>query len=95
MAKDLESIAGRATLELPGVTHRGRKPKGERPMTNAERQKEFRERRIAIESGNRMATTINDLATEFDISKDEVIRHLLRFALCNRNWKQTGFPSER
>lgn len=64
-------------------------------MTNAERQAEFRKRRIAVESGNRMTATIDNLAAEFDISKDEVIRHLLRFALCNRNWKQTGFPSER
>lgn len=93
MAKDLESIAGQNTLELPGVTQRGRKPKGERPMTNAERQAAFRAKRIALESGKRMANTIANLAAEFDLTKDEVIQHLLRFALCNRNWKQTGFPS--
>lgn len=91
--KDLESIAGQNTLELPGVTHRGRKPKGERPLTNAERQAAFRARRMAIETGDRMKTTIANLAKEFDLTIDEVTQHLLRFALCNRNWKQTGFPS--
>lgn len=93
MAKDLESIAGLATLELPGVTRPGRKPKGERPLTNAERQADFRAKRIALETGERMASTIASLANDFEISKDEVIQHLLRFALCNRNWKQTGFPT--
>lgn len=93
MAKDLDSIAGRATLELPGVTRPGRKPKGERPMTNAERQAAFRAKRIALDAGERMTNTINELAEQFDLTKDEVIQHLLRFALCNRNWKQTGFPS--
>lgn len=93
MAKDLLSIAGLNTLELPNVTRPGRKPKGERPMTNAERQAAFRAKRIALEAGNRMANTIASLAEEFDLTKDEVIQHLLRFALCNRNWKQTGFPS--
>ncbi|PTT89367.1 hypothetical protein DBR42_07955 [Pelomonas sp. HMWF004] len=32
------------TAELPGVTKRGRKPLGERPMTSAERQKAYRAR---------------------------------------------------
>lgn len=93
MAKDLESIAGQNNLELPGVTRPGRKPKGDRPLTNAERQAAFRAKRIALETGERMANTIANLAAEFDLTKDEVIQHLLRFALCNRNWKQTGFPS--
>jgi len=93
MAKDLESIAGLATLELPGVTRPGRKPKGERPLTNAERQAQFRKKRISVESGDRMTETVRALAEQFDLSKDEVIKHLLRFALCNRNWKQTGFPT--
>lgn len=93
MAKDLETIAGKHTMELPHVTRPGRKPKGERPLTNAERQAAFRAKRIALETGERMATTIANLADEFDLTKDEVIQHLLRFALCNRNWKQTGFPS--
>lgn len=32
------------TRELPGVTKRGRKPLGDRPMTAAERQRAYRER---------------------------------------------------
>lgn len=94
MAKDLESIAGKNTLELPGVTRPGRKPKGEKPMTTAERQAAFRNQRIMLNTGNKIAQTIDELAKHFDLSKDEVIRHLLRFALCNRNWKQTGFPRQ-
>lgn len=62
-------------------------------MTNAERQAAFRAKRMAIETGERMATTIAKLAEEFDLTKDEVTQHLLRFALCNRNWRQTGFPT--
>ena len=93
MAKDLDSIAGQQTLELPHVTRPGRKPKGDRPMTNAERQAEFRAKRVAIETGQRMTATMNELAQLFDLTRDEVLQHLLRFALCNRNWKQTGFPT--
>lgn len=93
MAKDNASIAGQNTLELPHVTRPGKKPKGERPLTNAERQAAFRAKRVTLETGERMANTIANLAAEFDLTKDEVIQHLLRFALCNRNWKQTGFPS--
>lgn len=94
MAKDLESIADQNTLELPGVTRAGRKPKGERPMTLAERQAAYRKQRIMLNTGSKIAQTIDDLAEHFDLSKDEVIQHLLRFALCNRNWKQTGFPRQ-
>lgn len=94
MAKDLDSIVGQCTLELPGVTRPGRKPKGDRPMTTAQRQAVFRKKRILLDTGSQMATTINDLANEFDLTKDEVMQHLLRFALRNRNWKQTGFPNQ-
>jgi hypothetical protein len=95
MAKDLDSIAGQQTMKLKGVTNRGRKPKGERPMTNAERQRAFRAKRLEIETSEQIGSTIKRLASDFEISKDEVINHLLRFALCNRNWNQTGFPTAR
>lgn len=93
MAKDLTSLAGQLTRELPGVTRPGRLPTGERPLTNAERQARHRAKHIKLESGSRMAATIADLAREFDLTKEEVTQHLLRFALRNRNWRQTGFPS--
>lgn len=84
------------TAELPGLpcppAKRGRKPTGN-AMTNAERQARFRAKRQQIETGERMAATIRKLADEFDLTTDEVTRHLLRFALCNRNWSQTGFPT--
>ncbi|MCE4555005.1 hypothetical protein [Pelomonas cellulosilytica] len=36
---------GTETAELPGMSRRGRKPLGDRAMTNAERQKAYRERK--------------------------------------------------
>lgn len=62
-------------------------------MTNAERQRKFRQSRVQVESGTRIHQTIQALADQFDMSFAEVSRELLRFALCNKNWKQTGFPS--
>jgi len=84
------------TAELPGLPpppkRRGRKPTG-KALSNAERQARFRAKRQQIETGERMTATIRKLADEFDLTTDEVTRHLLRFALCNRNWSQTGFPT--
>lgn len=86
------------TAELPGLpcppAKRGRKPSGN-AMTNAERQARYRAQRQLIDTGERMAATIRKLAADFDLTTDEVTRHLLRFALCNRNWAQTGFPTTK
>lgn len=84
------------TGELPGLPalpkKRGR-PKDANSLTNAERQARWRAKRKTVETGERMAATITRLAQAFDLTEDEVTRHLLRFALCNRNWMQTGFPT--
>lgn len=90
--KDLDTLAGHATLELPNVTRPGRKPKGERPMSPAERQRAFRNARLHVNLGETMSNTVRRLAENFDITIDEVMQHLTRFALCNRNWDETGFP---
>lgn len=86
------------TDELPGLPpppkKRGR-PKKDDSLTNAERQARWRAKRKTVETGERMAATITRLAHEFDLTEDEVTRHLLRFALCNRNWMQTGFPTTK
>ena len=34
--------------------------------------------------------TIKSIAEALDASQNEVIEHLIRFALTNRNWKQVG-----
>jgi hypothetical protein len=81
MKKDKE------TLELPGPPKpRGRPPTGH-ALNNAERQRLYRQR----QTSERMEATIRELAEQFDLSITEVKRRLVRFALCNRNWKQTGF----
>lgn len=43
------------TAELPGLTRRGRKPIGEKPMTNAERQRAYRERLAEERHGGKPA----------------------------------------
>jgi hypothetical protein len=83
------------TSELPGMpraVRRGRPPKAD-AMTDAERSRKFRKARKTMKIGDKMAATISRFAREFDLTEDEVVQHLLRFALCNRNWTQTGFPS--
>jgi hypothetical protein len=83
------------TDELPGIPvakKRGR-PKSEDSMTNAERQAKYRKARKLMKTGDRISATITRFAREFDVSEDHVTRALLRFALCNRNWSQTGFAA--
>lgn len=86
------------TDELPGLPQppkkRGR-PKQADSLTNAERQARFRAKRLQAETGERIAATIKRLAHDFDLTESDVTRHLLRFALCNRNWGQTGFPTTK
>lgn len=82
------------TLELPGLPplpkKRGRPATGT-AMSPAERQRKYRQSHKPIDLGERMGETVRKLAEEFDLSINEVARELIRFALCNRNWKQTGF----
>lgn len=87
--------AKEATLPLPGVVRPVGRPKKPDALSNAERQRRFRAKTKTVETGERMAATISRLAREFDLSESEVTRHLLRFALCNRNWAETGFPSSK
>lgn len=81
------------TDELPGMpkaVKRGR-PCSPDSMSNAERQRRYRARHKSIDTGEKIAATISRFAKEFDLTEDQVTRELLRFALCNRNWNQTGF----
>lgn len=70
---------------------RGRPPKPD-ALTNSQRQARYRKRRLPMAVGERMTETVQTLAKDFDLTTSEVTAHLVRFALCNRNWKQTGFP---
>lgn len=91
MAKT-KNIAEQLTLTLPGVpAKRGRSATGQ-ALTNVERQAKWRESHKSVATGKAIAATIKRFAGEFDLSEDAITRELLRFALCNRNWAQTGFP---
>ena len=82
------------TAELPGMPRavkRGR-PKSDASMSNAERQRKWRAGRKLVATGDQIAATISRFARDFDLTEDQVTRELIRFALCNRNWNQTGFP---
>ncbi|MCL2875462.1 MAG: hypothetical protein FWF12_04030 [Betaproteobacteria bacterium] len=84
-----------ATLPLPGIARpvgRSRKPDAK---TNAQRQAAFRKRHQNVDAGETMTATIRRFAKDFDLTEGQVTRELLRFALCNRNWNQTGFPLQR
>lgn len=97
MARQTENRAVVNTLPLPGIpvpVKRGRKPSG-CALTVAQRQAKFRAGRKLIETGEKIAATIKALAEQFDLTESEVTRELLRFALCNKNWKQAGFPSQK
>jgi len=60
-------------------------------LSNAERQAAFRARRIQVDLGETMAATVKAMASEFDLTVVEVVKEMVRFALMNRNWRQTGF----
>lgn len=85
------------TAELPGMpgTKRRGRPQKADALSNAERQRRYRESRKIVKTGEKIAATISRFAREFDLTEDQVTRELLRFALCNRNWARTGFSSTR
>ena len=89
------TLAAQCTPELAGlpvIKKRGRPATG-KALTPAERQSRYRRHRQFIDTGERMRLTIKRLAEQFDLSESDITRALLRFALCNRNWAQTGFAS--
>lgn len=93
MKRASENKAVALTMRLPGIRPRpGRRPTG-KALSGAERQRRFRERHKFVNTGERIGATIKRLSEQFDIDELTITRELLRFALCNRNWSQTGFPS--
>lgn len=92
MARVRKSGTDVLTLPLPGVpARRGRPPSG-KALSNAQRQAKYRACHKSVDTGERMSATIERLADQFDLSVSYVTRELIKFALCNRNWAQTGFP---
>lgn len=69
---------------------RGR-PRKPDATTNAQRVAAYKAQRIYIKLGP-MAETVRKMADHFEISFDDAMRSLVQYALCNRNWWQTGFP---
>ena len=80
------------TMTLPGIPAKRGRPASGKAMTNSERQKKWRKNHNSIKSSDRISATIKALAKDFDLPESVITRELLRFALCNKNWKQTGFP---
>lgn len=81
-----------ATLPLPGITRAVGRPRKPNSMSNAERQKSYRKRHKSVDVGESMTATIKRFSKLFDLTEDQITRELIRFALCNKNWAQTGFP---
>lgn len=84
-----KTIAAQKTPDL--FKRRPGRPKLEAAMTNAERQAKYRTTHKAVQIGASMVATVESLAADFDMSQAEVTRELIRWALTNRNWRQTGF----
>ncbi len=84
--------AVKATMTLPGIqAKRGRLSTG-KAMTAAQRQAKYRREHAEDRENDRIENTIRSLAEDFDLNIAQVRRELLRFALCNRNWRRAGFP---
>lgn len=78
-------------MSTPQSPSRGR-PKSPQSLSNADRQRRYRERHARVKTGDRMTATIRSLAQEFGLDESQVTVELIRFALCNRDWRKLGFP---
>lgn len=81
-----------ATLPLPGVSRPVGRPRKPDAKSNAERQRAYRKRHKSVDVGESITQTIKRFAKQFDLTEDQITRELIRFALCNKNWGQSGFP---
>lgn len=90
MARDRKDVM---TMELSGVSRRRGRPSSGKAKSGAQRQRDFRNRHAIVAVGDLISSTIKRLSEQFEMPVPVVTRELLRFALCNRNWAQLGFPS--
>lgn len=61
-------------------------------LSNAQRQAHYRKTHARVKTGERMTATIRSLAEQFELDESQVTVELIRFALCNRDWRKLGFP---
>jgi hypothetical protein len=71
-----------------------------RPATHASaaaRKAAYRANKARIDFTDKpaIAATIDEIAAALDCSKNELMQSLVRFALANRNWTQTGLFGSR
>lgn len=64
---------------------------------SAARVAEFRSRhvRLDVSVDPSIGETIGELSSDFEVSKNEVVNCLLRWALTNRDWKRQGLVWRR
>lgn len=57
-----------------------------------ERQSAFRARNAKVDAtiSKEMDASIKEIAVHLDVSKNMLVRSMLRFALTNHNWKKSG-----
>lgn len=87
-----ENLAVKATLTLPGIPVKRGRPTTGKALTAAQSQAKYRREHADDRANDRIENTVRSLAEDFDLTIAQVRRELLRFALCNRNWRQQGFP---
>lgn len=87
-----ENGAIKATMTLSGIPAKRGRPSTGKAMSAAQRQAKYRREHADDKANDRIENTVRSLAEEFDLTIAQVRRELLRFALCNRNWRQQGFP---
>lgn len=75
------------------------KRKGRRPVhaSAAARKAAYRAEKARIDYTDKpaIAATLEEIASELDCSKNELMQSLVRFALTNRNWKTVGLYGAR
>lgn len=90
-----QTQAAKLTGNLPGIPGKAGRPFSGRAMTNAQRQQIYRARHLQIKTSEQVHATVKRLSDQFDLSPAYIVHELVRFALCNKNWTQTGFPTHK
>ena len=94
------SCAVACTINGEGASVAGNeKRKGRKPVhvSSAARKAAYRANKARIDFTDKpaIAATLDEIASELDCSKNELMQSLVRFALTNRNWKQVGLYGAR
>lgn len=87
-----QNLAAKLTGNLPGIPSKAGRPVSGRAMSNAQRQQKYRACHQIVETSDQMHLTVKRLADQFDLPESYIVKELIRFALCNKNWSLAGFP---